>query len=164
MLHDRQQLDMREPHRQAVRGERLGDLAVVEHPAVGTPPPRSEMDLVGGEWSLVQRGPRSPAHPRTVAPAIVALVDDAGGAGWVVRSPRQGIRLEDAHPVAAGDQELVAHARTDPGAEQLPHARAPEHPHWPGARIPEVRVADHADAEGIRRPHAERRPDGTLMV
>ena len=93
-----------------------------------------------------------------------ALLDDARGPGRMIRRSRQGIGLEDAHPVAARDQELVANARADARAEQLPHPRAAEGAHRPGARVPEVGVAHHADAERIRRPDAECGADDALVL
>ncbi len=77
---------------------------------------------------------------------------------------RERIGLEDAHAVAAGDEELVAHSGADAWAEELPHARATEHPHRPGPRIPEVRVAHDAHPERIRGPDAERRAEDALVL
>ncbi len=155
VLHDREQLHVREPHGAAVGGEGLGDLAVAEDAPIGTATPRAQVDLVGSERGLLEARGGAPAHPRPVPPTVDALLDDAGGPGRMIRRSRQGIGLEDAHPVAARDQELVANAGADPRAEQLPHPRAAEGAHRPGARIPEVGVAHHADPERIWRPDAE---------
>src|ERR1700683_3673860 len=82
----------------------------------------------------------------------------------MVAVTRQGIGFEDAHAVPAGDQELVANPLAHAWAEQLPDAGAAQHPHRPGAGIPEVGVADQADPHGVRGPDAERRADHALVL
>ena len=126
VLHDRQQLHVGEPQGKAVGRERLGDLAIVQGAAVGITPPGTEVNLIGRKRRLVDGRTRAGAHPRAIAPPVPALLDDARRAGRVIRGPGQGIGLEDAHAVAARDQELVADACADSGAEQLPHSRATE--------------------------------------
>ena len=155
VLHDREQLNVGEPHRQAMVRERLGDLAVVEDAPVRTSPPGGEVDLVHREGGVEHGCPGALPHPCSVAPAMPAQLDHARRPGRVVRCTREGIGLEDAHPIAPRDQELVANAGPDPGCEQLPDPRGAERAHRPGARVPEVRVADHADTQRIRRPDAE---------
>ncbi len=122
------------------------------------------MNFVRSKRRSVERRAGAAPHPRAVTPFVLALLDDARGSRRVIGSAREGIGFEGAHPVASGHEELVANTLADARAEQLPHSGTAEHSHRPGPRVPEVRVADDADAERVRCPDAEGRSNDAVVL
>ena len=85
-----------------------------------------------------------------------ACVDhDRGGVRPQFRGERHRIGLQRQQvAVAADDLELVVVAGARPGHEDFPEAVA-AHPHGVAAAVPEIEVADHADALRSRREDRE---------
>ena len=151
VLGDRQELHVGEPHVGHVRGELGGQLAV------GQPgPPRPEVHLVDGH----RAGQRLPlgalGQPVGVAPGVVRLVDDRRGGGRHLRVARPSGRPCPARPRRGRRWRTCTGCRARPRDEQLPDPGAAERPHRVGPPVPEVEVADEADAARVRRPDGER--------
>ncbi len=162
VLHDRQELDVGEARLLDVVGEERGHLPVGQ-PAVallGHAAPGAEVDLVDRDGAVepVRAGPAR--HPVGVAPLVVEVPDDRGGArrGLGEEAERVGL-LGDGAADLRGDVVLVERALAEARDEALPDARAvPAGPEGMAAGRPAVEVADDGDALGVRRPDGELRP------
>ncbi len=88
VLHDRQQLDVREAEPRDVLDERGGEIAVSEQPLgiVGRAPPRPEVDLVHRERRVEGVPGVASGHPVVVAPGVVELPDHRGSLAEAPRS------------------------------------------------------------------------------
>ena len=168
MLHDRQQLEVREARLFHVRHQSMRQLAIRQEAIafLGHARPRSEVDLVDRHRPIEPRVLRRAAtHPLRVAPLIVRdVADERRGLRRHLEGHRERIALLQERAAPGPDLVLVFLPVGQIGNEDLPDAAGREVPHRVDATVPRVEVADHADAFGIRRPdrevHAGRRADG----
>ena len=158
--HDRQQLDVGEPHVGRVGGEVVSELAEAQL-AVGlarVTAPRAEVDLVD-RHRLDLRVAQPPAvDPRVVAPRVRRPVDHRGGLGRRLGLEGDRVGLQADVAVLRVDLELVAGALDHAGQEELPDPRRAERAHRVQAPVPRVEVAHDADRPRGGRPHREGRP------
>ena len=165
MLHDRQQLDVREAGRRHVLGQERRDLAVAERAVarLRQPPPRAEVHLVDRERCL-ERVPLAPhRHPGRVAPLVLERPHDRRGARRHFAVEPDRVRLLHLVPVKAGGEVvLVARAPADAGHESLPDAGRRARVERVARRLPAVEVADDGDRGGIRGPDGEARAGDAL--
>src|SRR5690242_4320500 len=99
MLHDRQQLDVREAKSAHVVGEPRRDLSIAERSIslLGNARPRAEVHFIDEHW-LMQDVPvalvGAPEHPVVVIPLIGPLgLYDRRGARRLLELEREGIRF-----------------------------------------------------------------------
>ena len=133
----------------------LGQLAIGE-PAIavlGPPPPRAEMHLVDRDRRVATLMPcRQRRRTAAAAPASTTIDAVAGrsSAANATGSDFSGSKLA----VAADDLVLVLVAGARAGNEDFPEAVA-AHAHGVAPAVPEIEIADHADAPRVRREHRE---------
>ena len=168
MLHDRQQLDVREPELLHVGNEPRGELAIGEK-AVAVlrhASPRAEVHLVSRQRPVAASRPAAAwRHPLAVVPGVPGDVADhrrrlrrrlEGHAEWIAfLQQRAGARA---------DLELVSFAVGQFGDEELPDAGRNQPTHRMRSSVPAVEIADDADAVGVRRPHREMHADRRARV
>ena len=130
----------------------LGQFAIGQPLVVVLAPPRAEMDLVDRH----RRAQRVDAGRRRARMRQLGLVEhDRGGARAHLGGERHRIGLQrQMLALRADDIEFVVIAGRGVRDEQLPIAVA-AHAHRMPPRIPEIEIADHADAPRIRRQHHE---------
>ena len=148
---------MGEPHVAHVGGQFLRQLAIAE-PAVAflrATAPRAEMDLV----DRYRRAQGVGADRRRLRARQRLHVDhDRGGLRPQLGREGDRIRFERQHrAVRPDDLVFVFVARARRRHEDFPEAVA-AHPHGMAAAIPEIEVADHADAPGVGGKHHEGDP------
>ena len=152
-----EQLDVREPHLDAV-GDELAFEIGVRQPAdriVSRPPPTAEVDLVGVDRGVegVVRRPRG--HPVGVAPSVRVEIDDTRG------RPRRELSSEAVWIGALGDAVSTRHevfvdrAGGGPGDERLPDTGGRETAEGVQQSVPVVEVADDRHRVGVRCPDGE---------
>ena len=159
VLADRQQLDVRVAHLLAVLDELRGQLAVAQPAArvARIAPPTAEVHFVDRhrrvERVVLAAAWRSTRRRSTgsVSRSVTMLAVRGGTSA----AKPYGIALLDDVPAAVLDRELVVRALADAGDEQFPHAAGDVLAHRVAAAIPDVEVADDADALGVRRPDGE---------
>ena len=151
MLHDRQQLDVREAQVGDVVDEVLGELAVRQALS-----PRPEVHLVDAHRPVVGVAAGPSLHPGPVAPGVVGVVDDRPRVGRHLGAAGHRVGLGAHDVVGAADLELVDVPDAHVGHEQLPDARGPDEAHRVDPAVPVVEVPDDAHGLGARRPHRER--------
>ena len=152
VLHDRQQLDVREPELADVRAELLGCLRVGEALA-----PRAEMHLVDRD-RLAERLRRAAGlEPVRVPPLVPALEDERGRQRRRLGRLGDGVGLEVDRAVLVPKLELVVRPLLDPRHEELPDPGRSERAHRVEQAVPAVEVGDDAYRASVRRPDGERR-------
>jgi hypothetical protein len=175
VLHDRQELDVRETHRQRVVGEERSDLAIVQEPVprLGRAPPRPQVHLVDRDRGVRPVPPRPVGHPLSVRPGEVELRDDGARAGRRLGGERVRIRLVHAVALEAGHDVVLVRRARDAGNESLPDARLPARlerfrSHVPAVPIPHdrdrPRVGSEDDKEDAGRPLERGRMRAELLV
>ena len=125
MLHHRQELDVGEAHLVDVFGEAGRDLAVGQRAVVlfGDAHPRAEMDFVNRMGARSELRPARFCHPVVVAPLVVEIPDDRGGARRFLVQQAERVGFVDVVSVALRlDVELVERAVGDAGDEAFPDA------------------------------------------
>ena len=163
VLTDRQQFEVREAHVLRIRHKLFGQFVPIQ-PAVvffGLAPPTGQMHFVNAHRRIERigrlargRGQRHRRHYR----------DNTGRGRAQFRLPRIRVGLLR-QQLAAGRQqfEFVARARRNAGQEQFPHAAFAAQAHGVAAAVPEIEVADHAHARGVRCPDRERGASHTFL-
>ena len=155
MLHDRQQLDMREAHVGDIGDQPFGKPAPVKrsHRIVAGPHPRGGVDFVDRQ-RCIGRLPRAALrHPILVSPAIVGRGgDDRTRGGRHLGRARHRVRLLHDAAIGACDLELVHRTDIKARHEQLPHAGAMVAPHRVAATVPAIERPDHRHAPRIGCP------------
>src|SRR5262249_9776126 len=68
---------------------------------------------------------------------------------------RIGISLQEGQPPTPANLVLVQRAGLEIGNEKLPNARAAETTHLMQAAVPAIKISDHTDPCGFRRPNGE---------
>ncbi len=159
VLHHGQQLDVGEPVRQHVLGERVGELDVVREAVPGRrqAAPRPEVHLVDRHRAVAA----AIGHPGRVAPLVVEGADHRCRRGRLVRRRSDRVGLLGPLAVVAGDGVAVGVPDERPGDVPRPDARAPDRFHLLAG--PVVEVAEHVDGPGVRCPHSEPRAGGVGM-
>ena len=161
MLGDRHELDMREAHRGDIGRQLFGEFPISQ-PAVGhvrISSPRAEMDLIDRHRSIIAVDPRGGRRDRRER----RRVDDHRGGEWAhLRRKGVRVRLDPQSPIGAKKLELVFLAGRHVSNKDFPKPVA-AHPHGMPAAIPEVPVADNADAAGIGCEHAEGNAGNSLV-
>ena len=155
MFAHRQQLDVGETHVQHIRHERIGKL-VPGQPAVAVlrlAAPRCGMHFVDAHRRVQCIGLAArlaSRHPRWQAG------HDAGRGRAQLRLQGIGVGTQRQLPALRVQQfELVAGTGADCGQKELPYATFAAQPHGMAPAIPEVEIADHADAAGVGCPDRE---------
>src|SRR5579885_2436033 len=158
MFHDRQKLDMSATNLLHVVAELHRHLPIAEAAIslLGHAPPRARMDFINCDRGSEQVAFAARRHPAFVVKAVLRLVNDRGGGGRCLHPHRERIALEQEVFRARSDFKLVERAGFESGYEQLPYSRAAQHAHHVQPPVPSIETTDHADAEGIGRPHRER--------
>ena len=158
VVHDRQQLEVREAHVLRVGGELVGQLEVGQRAVVleRVQPPRAEVDLVDRHRLVQRRARPPPLEPLLVAPDVLGAVHDRRGLGRVLGLERVRVGLLEAVAVGPRDLVLVVVAGPDLGDEQLPDPARAERAHRVQPRVPVVEVADHGDRLRGGSPNRER--------
>ena len=152
MFADGKKLDMREAEILHIGRKLLGQFAIGQPFIVALAPPRAEMDLVDRD----RRAQGVQARRRRARARQFGFVEDdrgglgpdLGGEGKRIGFHRQmlAVRLDDVELVVVADAGLRN--------EQLPIADA-AHAHRMPPPVPEIEIADDADALGVRRQHHE---------
>ena len=151
MVHDRQQLDVREPQVVGVGDELVGELLPPQ-----AEPPRLGMHLVGRERPLEGVGTAAAFEPAVVTPLVARPVDPRGGLRRHLGIEGERIRLQAQLPVSAVNLELVAVALGRLRDDRRPDPRRADRLQPVGPAVPAVPVADDRDRAGVRGPHRER--------
>jgi hypothetical protein len=159
VLHDGQDLDVREAERLDVRRQPRRQLAIAERAVVllGHAHPRPEVDLVERQRRAQRVALFARPHPLLVAPLVVVEVPHLGaGLGRRLLHHRERIGLVDAIAVEARpDAIFVDFAVADIGNESLPDARLAMSLERGARVVPAVEIADHRHAVGVGRPYRE---------
>ena len=152
MFADRQKLDMREAEIAHIGRKLLGQFAIGQPFIVALAPPRAEMDLVDRD----RRTQGVQARRRRARARQFGFVeDDRGGLGPHLGGKGERIGFQrQMLAVRLDDLELVVIADAGLRNEQLPIADA-AHAHRMPPPVPEIEIADDADALGVRRQHHE---------
>ena len=152
MFADGQKLDMREAEIPHIGRKLLGQFAIGQPFIVTLAPPRAEMDLVDRD----RRAQGVQARRRGARAGQFGLVEnDRGGLGTDLGGKRERIGFHrQMLAVRFDDIELVMIADAGLRNEQLPIADA-AHAHRMTSSVPEIEIADDADALGVRRQHHE---------
>ena len=162
VLHDRQQLDVREAELARVVGQLRRQLAVAEVAIalLRNAPPGAEMHLVDRPGGAERVGAGAVPHPLLVVPLEAQVPHDRGGARRHLGAECVRIALVDpVAPVAGGDVVLVERAGTHALHQAFPDPRGiPARRERRRAPIPAVEVADDRDLGRVRSPHGEARP------
>jgi hypothetical protein len=158
VLHERQELDVREAVRERVLGQARRELAVRERAPALVRDPRegARVHLVDRDRRGVPVALAALATPLLVAPAVAVLRDDRGGGWRCLVEPRERVGLLE-RPPARLNAQLVERALADAGHERLPDPRAADAGHRARRRIPAVERAHDAHGVGVGRPHGEAR-------
>ena len=167
VLHDRQQLEVRESQVFHVRDEPMRQLAIGEEAIafLRHARPRAKMHFVARHRTIQPTTESRPGrHPVPVAPGVLGdIPDDGRGQGRHFERDPEGVALLQHCPLTGTDLELILHPIREVGNEQLPDAVGQEQTHRGHTAVPAVEVADQADAFGVGRPygemHAGGRPD-----
>ena len=156
MLHDRQQLDVREAEVERVVGELLRELAVGERAVVleRVAPPRAEVHLVDRHRLAVGLSRAAAREPLVVAPAVLGHVDDRRGLRRHLRRERERVRLQLDRAVRLDDLELVALPRLGALDDGLPDAGVAEVRIGLGCQS--LKSPTTRDRARVRRPDGER--------
>jgi hypothetical protein len=95
MLHHREKLHVRETQAAYVFSQLGGQLPVGERTVVFLrhPHPGTNVDLVDGQWAVESVPTVSLLHPGSIAPGIVQVPDNGGGAGWLFEIESEGAGL-----------------------------------------------------------------------
>ena len=145
---------MGEAHVADIGRQLLGQLAIGQPFVAALAPPRAEMDLVDRH----RRAQRVDARRRRARARQSCLVEDDGGRlrpHLGGKCHRIGFQRQHAGP-AADDLEFVVVAGAWRAGRTIPNSRLPRtRIAWRRA-VPEIEVADHADAPGVGREHHER--------
>src|SRR5512143_668696 len=113
------------------------------------------MQLVDGERRTngVALCPRF--HPGNVIEGVARFVGDRSRRWKRLCHSSKRIRLEHQTAARRANFKLVACTAADLGNEQLPDSRCAQRTHQMKPPVPAVKVADHAHAARVRRPHRE---------
>jgi hypothetical protein len=150
--------NVRVAHIDHVGNQVLGRLAPAVERRLAIPgmPPAREVHFVDVDRRAAPVGLRAALQPGLVAPAVAIEVGhDGRRLRTQLHTKSEGIGFQQQIVSVSADLVLVGGALADAGHEQLPHARAATRLHGVLAAIPQIEVADHADAFRIRRPHRE---------
>ena len=107
MLGDRHQLDVREPVRDHVVGERLRDLAVLRKAIGAVATPRAQVQLVDRHRRVERVARRTRCHPVGVAPRVVEVPDPRCGGRRRLGVPGERIRLVERRVSVARDDPVL---------------------------------------------------------
>ena len=103
--------------------------------------------------------PAALRQPHVILPVVGQVPDNRSGFGRHFTVERKGIRFfEPAAAVSGFDAVFVWHAAPHAGGEALPDPRIPSRFQLVPIGVPIVKIADHGNLLGIRRPHAEMGP------
>ncbi len=157
MLHDRQQLDMREAHVRHVLRELVGEVPVTQNllGILGTAAPGAEVHLVDRPGRIERIARLALRHPLRVAPLVGEIPDHRAGARRLLGAKRVRVGLVYLVSGVAGDDVKFVHApRPGLGQSDRPHAGV-RALHRMLARIPTVEIADDGDRRRVGRPDRE---------
>src|SRR5579862_197590 len=95
-------------------------------------------------------------EPRRVVPLMLVDIDDDGSIVGALFG-REAVRIGFQSPIASPrlNFEFVQRAFVEARDEKFPDSRLAAYPHRMNAAVPEIKVADDADAQRVGRPHAE---------
>src|SRR5690606_5036737 len=161
MLHDWQQLNMREPQAAGMPDQARAAITPVDRwPA---PLPRSHMDFVDRHWRAGRLSAVTLRHPLAIRPIEVrARGYDRPGSRWWFGSSCHRIGLMWQQMAIPTEHFIfVAGSFTDSGNEKLPYPAFRSQPHDMAISLPVIEVSYHCDSTGIRRPN---RKSGALCV
>ncbi len=124
VLHDRQQLDVREAVGEHMIGERVGQFVVARKPAAPghMTPPRSEMHLVDRHRRVDGNPFAATGHPFVVAPLVAEVSDDRCRRGRHGRRRCHWVGLLDLVTVGTADAVEVTMSGSRAWHESRPHA------------------------------------------
>ena len=112
------------------------------------------MDLVNADRAPMPLSFRALRHPLVVAPLVAfEIVNHRRGLLAVLTEKPKRIALQEERAGHRLDLILVVRAFLHARDENFPDAASDQFPHRMDAAIPEIEIADHADASGIRRPN-----------
>src|SRR5580704_16582128 len=99
---------------------------------------------------------RALREPCRIIPLMLVDIHDDGSIVGTLLS-REAIRIGFQSPVASPrlNFELVQRAFVEARNEKLPESRLAAYSHRVNPAVPEIKISDDADAQGVRRPHAE---------
>src|SRR5580693_8052001 len=99
---------------------------------------------------------RALREPYRIIPLMLVDIHDDGSVVGTLLG-REAIRIGFQSPVASArlNFEFVQRAFVEARNEKLPDSRFAAYSHRVHAAVPEVEISDDADAQRIRRPHAE---------
>ena len=138
---------------EARRGFAVGERTIV---IFGNAHPRAQMHLINRMRRAQRVAAGAVLHPVVVAPLIVEVPDDRGGAGRFLVQQAERVGFVDAVSVTLRfDVELVERAAGYAGDEALPDARRAAGAETMRSWIPAVEAAHDRDGPRIRCPHAE---------
>ena len=159
MLHDGQNLDVRESQLFDVSAQLLRQAPITHETAVLVAPPRSQVDFVNRQWPVMPTRRLLGPLPVVVAPAVPGRAShQAGGAGTEFAGAGVRIRLDQQSPAVCVAQFELVTALADSGNEQLPDALAGMAAHGVTTPVPVIEITNNADPLGIGRPDGEQGP------
>ena len=160
MLHDRQQLDVREAHALAVLGELRREIAVAQNLrwVIRRAAPGTEMHLVDRPWRIERVAVLAVGHPGAVVPFERQVPDHGAGARRLFGAKRVRIGLVYlVTGMARNDMKFVHAAGLRLRHPHRPDTRVAGRTHRAGARVPAVPVAHDRNGLRVRRPDREMR-------
>src|SRR3990167_1981478 len=159
MLHDREELHVREPRRLRVFGQMRGHFPVREGPVplLGNPPPRTYMPLVDGNGCIEGVVFVSLVEPRPVAPFVAGLPYDRGRLGRRLCASCVWVRLLDFIVIEFRRNGVFINLSfPEPRNERFPYAGfVPSGRHTVRELIPPVEVPDYGYTVRVRSPDCE---------
>ena len=165
MLGDRHQFYMGEPHIGHITDQVFSQFSIAQKRVPGLALPRSEMDLINGDWrpSLVTRFAR--LQIGGVSPFELVSNSDTGRClGAKLRGKTKWIGFQWQKFSARSQQLiLVGLPRDRAGYEDFPHADVKPLAHDMAAAIPVIEIANNRNPFSIGRPHGKMNALNTFM-
>src|SRR5208283_1514837 len=159
VLHDRKQFDMRVAEIFHVGNKLVGKFAIAE-PAVvffGDASPGTQVHFVNGNGLLQPIFRSTLLQPIPIVPGmLIEPGNDRTGVRPEFRAETVRIGLQWEQVVLRADELVfVDDSLVEFRKEKFPHARIASRTHRVHPAIPAVEVANHADPQGVGRPHGE---------
>ena len=165
MLHDGQQLEVREAHLADVVDQLFGEFAVAQQTVAFAASPGTEVDFVDGKRRLEGLLLRARFHPCLVVPSItIDVINDGGIVRPEFRIEGERVRLQAQIIIVALDLILVGLAFPEARNEQFPDAAASAHAHGMTVAVPVIEIPHHAHPLRIRSPHRKGHAANSLTV
>ncbi len=165
MLHDGQQLDVREAHLADVVDQLFGEFAVAEQAVAFAASPGPEVNFVDGKRRLEELLLRARFHPCLVVPGItIDVMYDGSIVGPEFCIEGERVCLQAQIIVVALDLILVDLAFHKARNEQFPNTATSAHAHGMPAAVPVIEIPHHAHPLRVRSPHGKGHASNSLKL